>query len=71
MMAEESESWSKEGRASVRVAGNRVIKRQGGARSHYERVPLLWIIAPGVLLYSGPSVPMAYYRGVNLTRVCS
>ena len=37
MMAEESDSWSNHARASVRMDGDRVIKRQGTARSRYER----------------------------------
>ena len=34
-------------------------------------VPLLWILAPGVLAFSGSLVIMAYFRGVNRPDVCS
>ena len=34
-------------------------------------VGLIWIMAPGVLVYSGTSVIMAYFRGTNRPRVCS
>ncbi len=32
---------------------------------------LIWIMAPGVLAYSGTNILMAYFRGVNRPRVCS
>lgn len=32
---------------------------------------LIWIMAPGVFVYSGTNVLMAYFRGVNRPRVCS
>ena len=34
-------------------------------------VPLMWIMAPGVLIYSGANLLMAYFRGVNRPSVCS
>ena len=34
-------------------------------------VNLMWIMAPGVLVYSGTSVLMAYFRGVNRPKTCS
>ena len=34
-------------------------------------VSLMWIMAPGVLVYSGTNVVMSYFRGVNRPRVCS
>ena len=34
-------------------------------------VPLIWVIAPGVFVYGGASVLMAYFRGINRPRVCS
>jgi O-antigen/teichoic acid export membrane protein len=34
-------------------------------------VPLLWVLAPGVMLYSGAKVLMAYFRGVNRPGICS
>ena len=34
-------------------------------------VSLIWTMAPGVLVYSGTSVLMAYFRGVNRPKVCS
>ena len=34
-------------------------------------VELMWIMAPGVFVYSGASVLMAYFRGINRPSVCS
>ena len=34
-------------------------------------VRLMWIMAPGVLVYSGTNVIMAYFRGINRPSVCS
>ena len=34
-------------------------------------VPLMWIMAPGVLVYSGTSILMSYFRGINRPAVCS
>lgn len=34
-------------------------------------VPLLWIIAPGIVMDAGASVLMTYFRGVNRPEVCS
>ena len=32
---------------------------------------LMWIMAPGVLVYSGTNVLMSYFRGVNRPKICS
>ena len=34
-------------------------------------VPLLWILAPGVLLYGASKILMAYFRGQNEPAICS
>ena len=34
-------------------------------------VRLMWIMAPGILVYSGTNVIMAYFRGINRPSVCS
>ena len=34
-------------------------------------VPLIWIMAPGMLVYGGASVLLAYFRGTNRPEVCS
>ena len=34
-------------------------------------VRLMWIMAPGILVYSGASVLMAYFRGIGRPTVCS
>lgn len=34
-------------------------------------IPLLWILAPGVMLYAGSKVLMAYFRGRNQPGICS
>ncbi len=37
----------------------------------YSVVGLVWIIAPGVLVYGGANVLMVYFRGVNRPGICS
>ncbi len=34
-------------------------------------VPLIWILAPGLLVYAGAKVLMAYFRATNRPEVCS
>ena len=34
-------------------------------------VPLLWILAPGVVLYASSKTLMAYFRGINRPGICS
>ena len=34
-------------------------------------VPLIWIIAPGILVYAGASVFATYFRGINRPDICS
>ena len=34
-------------------------------------VPLLWILAPGILAYAGMGIFMTYFKGVNRPEICS
>ena len=36
-----------------------------------DAVPLIWIIAPGILVYAGGSVFTVYFRGINRPDICS
>ena len=55
----------------VLLAGSMPLVRMLFSEAFLPAVPLLWIIAPGVLAFAGSGIFITYFRAINRPDICS